>query len=197
MEQRFFHGDFTAQTLAGCLISNFNRGNLKVQVIGENPLVMVQIASKETAQSGGKTALSLVLQNVEDGVAVELGQQSWLGLAASMGFTALIALKNPFNLITRVDDLAQDLENIQLTDEVWKTLEENSRILGTGYELTTKLKRLVCEYCNVANLPGEPRCIACGAPLGNVQLNSCMYCGYMLFRSEGICPNCGKISNRD
>jgi hypothetical protein len=194
MDQRIFHGDFTAQTLAGCLFSCFNRGNLKVQVIGEDPTVMVQIATKEFVSSGGNTALSVLLQNVEDGVAVKIGQQTWLGIAASMGFTALLAMRNPFNLLTRIDDLAQDIENLQLTEEVWKTLEENARILGTGFELSARLKRYVCEYCNVANPPGEPTCIACGAPLGNIQPITCKNCGFLLLRSESICPNCHKKS---
>jgi hypothetical protein len=192
MDQRIFHGDFSAQTLAGCLISFFDRGNLKVQVIGEDPTVMVQIATKDFASSGGKTALSVLLQNVEDGVAVKIGQQTWLGIAASMGFTALLAMRNPFNLLTRIDDLAQDIENLQLTEEVWKTLEENAIILGTGFELSARLKRYICEYCNVANPPGEPSCIACGAPLGNIQPITCKNCGFILLRSESICPNCHK-----
>lgn len=192
MDQRIFHGDFSAQTLAGCLISFFDRGNLKVQVIGEDPTVMVQIATKDFAASGGKTALSVLLQNVEDGVAVKIGQQTWLGIAASMGFTALLAMRNPFNLLTRIDDLAQDIENLQLTEEVWKTLEENAIILGTGFELSARLKRYICEYCNVANPPGEPSCIACGAPLGNIQPITCKNCGFILLRSESICPNCHK-----
>jgi hypothetical protein len=192
MDQRIFHGDFSAQTLAGCLISFFDRGNLKVQVIGEDPTVNVQIATKDFAASGGKTALSVLLQNVEDGVAVKIGQQTWLGIAASMGFTALLAMRNPFNLLTRIDDLAQDIENLQLTEEVWKTLEENAIILGTGFELSARLKRYICEYCNVANPPGEPSCIACGAPLGNIQPITCKNCGFILLRSESICPNCHK-----
>ena len=74
MNQRIFHGDFTAQTLAGCLISFFNRGNLRVQILGENPTVLVQIASAEQSTSGGQTALSIFLQNVVDGVAVQMEQ---------------------------------------------------------------------------------------------------------------------------
>jgi len=190
MDQRIYHGNFTAQTLAGCLISFFDRGNLRVQVVGENPTVLVQIASAEHSSSGGKTALSILLQNVEDGVAVQVGQQNWLGVAASLGYTAISAFRNPFNLLGRIDDLAQDIENLQLSDEVWKVLEDNSRALGTGYELTNRLQRYKCEYCNVANPPGEPTCIACGAPLGNVQPSTCKNCGFILGKSEKVCPNC-------
>jgi hypothetical protein len=190
MNQRIFHGDFTAQTLAGCLISNFNRGNLRVQVLGENPTILVQIASSEHSAAGGQTALSILLQNVADGVAVQVGQQNWLGVAASLGLTALSAFRNPFNLLGRIDDLAQDFENLQLSDDVWKVLEGNANALGTGYQLTSRLQRYVCEYCAVANPPGEPSCIACGAPLGNVQPSTCKKCGYILVKNEKVCPNC-------
>jgi hypothetical protein len=192
MEQRIFHGAFTAQTLANILITTFNRSNLKAQVIGEDPTMLVQFASREHAHSGGNTALSILLQNVEDGVAIKLGQQSWLGIAASMGFTALLAMRNPFNLLTRIDDLAQDIENLQLQDEVWKTLEENARALGASFDLSDRLRRIACEYCNVANPPGAPTCIACGAPLGNVQPFTCKNCGYVLLKNESVCPNCRK-----
>jgi hypothetical protein len=190
MDQRIFHGDFTAQTLAGCLIAFFNRGNLRVQIIGENPTVLVQIASTAYSALGGQTALSVLLQNVEDGVAVQMGQQNWMGVAASLGYTALSTFLNPFNLLGRIDDLAQDIENLQLSDEVLKVLEDNARALGTGYELTNRLQRYTCEYCSVANPPGEPTCIACGAPLGNIQPTTCKNCGFILVKNEKVCPNC-------
>jgi hypothetical protein len=190
MDQRIFHGDFTAQTLAGCLIAFFNRGNLRVQIIGENPTVLVQIASTAYSALGGQTALSVLLQNVEDGVAVQMGQQNWMGVAASLGYTALSTFLNPFNFLGRIDDLAQDIENLQLSDEVLKVLEDNARALGTGYELTTRLQRYTCEYCSVANPPGEPTCIACGAPLGNIQPTTCKNCGFILVKNEKVCPNC-------
>ena len=90
----------------------------------------------------------------------------------------------------RIDDLAQDIESLQLSDEVLKVLENNARALGTGYELTNRLQRYKCEYCDVANPPGVPTCIACGAPLGNVQSSTCKNCGFILVKNEGICPNC-------
>jgi hypothetical protein len=195
MEQRIYHGSFTAQTLAGCLVSFFDHGNLKVQVLGENPTVLVQIATDENSSSGGKTALSILLQNVADGVAVKVGQQNWLGIAASMGFTAISTLRNPFNLLWRIDDLAQDLENMQLTDQVWNTLDENARILGTGFELTDRLKRFRCDYCDVANPAGEPTCIACGAPMEHNQPITCKNCGFVILKNETICPNCKKTIN--
>ena len=50
------------------------------------------------------------MQKVEDGVAVSVGEQAWLGVAADLGITALAALSNPMTLIGRLNGLAQDVE---------------------------------------------------------------------------------------
>jgi hypothetical protein len=192
METRIYHGKITPADLARSLVAYFNRGNLMVQQIGDGSNLAVQIASRAQAASGGQTALSVSLQAVEDGVSVQVGQQAWSGVAASLGFSALAALINPWNLLGRLDDIAQDIESIQLSEEVWKVLDSTSRSLGSGYELSDRLKRIVCEYCQVANPVGEPNCIACGAPLGNVQPETCKNCGFVVSSSEKFCPNCGK-----
>jgi len=191
MQQRIFHGNLTPDDFAQALVANFNRGNMEVQQISNNDKVTVQIASSRFSSAGGRTALSVILQPVADGVSVTLGEQSWLGIAGNMGATILSVLHNPFSLINRLDDIAQDAENIQLVDEVWKVIGDTARSLGSGYQLSDNLKRYICEYCNTANPPGEPRCIACGAPMGDVQPQTCPNCGYILKPAESICPNCG------
>lgn len=190
MEQRIFHGDFSPDDLAACLLVHFNRGNFIVHKIGSDESVIVQIKTREDSPSGGQTALTFTFQKVEDGVAVQAGQQAWIGVAASLGYSALAAIKNPFNLLSRIDDIAQDLESLQLMDEVWKVLESNAKVLGSGYELSNRLHRVMCEYCLTANPAGAPSCLACGAPLGNVQPTTCKNCGYVVLESETICPNC-------
>ncbi len=173
-------------------MAHFNRGNLRVQQIGSGDNVTVQIATSQAAISGGQTALTVNLQKVTDGVAVQLGSQTWMGVAASLGTSALEALLNPWSLINRLDDIAQDIESLNLSDEVWKTLQSTGLSLGSGYELSDRLRRTVCSYCGVANPVGEPTCIACGAPLGEDQPVTCRNCGYVLRRMEKVCPNCGK-----
>lgn len=192
METKIYHGKLTPSDLANALIAHFNRGNLRVQQFGNQEKVAVQIATASYATSGGQTALSATFQKVEDGVGVQVGQQAWLGVAASLGLTALSALANPWNLLNRLDDVAQDIEYIQLAEEVWKVIDGTARTLGSGYQLSARLRRVVCSYCNVANPVGESRCVACGAPLGDVQPGTCRNCGFVITRSERFCPNCGK-----
>lgn len=192
MDQRIYHGKISPQDLANSLISNFNRGNIRVQQIGSGDQIAVQIATSETAVSGGKTALSVHLQKVEDGVSVQIGKQNWVGVATSLGLSAIFALANPWTLLNRLDDIAQDYESLQLSEEVWDTINGTARAMGTGFELSDRLRRSVCSYCGVANPVAEPSCIACGAPMGDSQPLTCRYCGYIVKKTEGVCPNCGK-----
>ena len=192
MEQRIFHGDFSTDDLAACLLVHFNRGNLVVHKLGSGENVVVQIKTREDSPSGGQTALTVTFQKVEDGVAVQTSQQAWVGVAASLGYSALAAMQNPFSLLGRIDDIAQDIESIQLIDEIWKVLSANAHVLGSGYELSERLHRVMCEYCQTANPAGAPSCLACGAPLGNAQPATCKNCGYVVLQAENTCPNCGR-----
>ena len=142
--------------------------------------------------SGGHTAMTITIQSLEEGIMVELGQQAWLGVAASLGASALAAIKNPFSLLGRLDDIAQDIENLQMSERVWNVIANAARNAGASAELSENLKRTTCEYCHVANPVGEPSCTACGAPLGNVQPSTCRHCGYVVKPGTKTCPNCKK-----
>lgn len=192
MEQRIFHGDFTTDDLAACLLVHFNRGNFVVHKLGSGEKVVVQVKTRQDSPSGGQTALTVTFQKVEDGVAVQTSQQAWVSVAASLGYSALAAIHNPFNLLGRIDDIAQDIESIQLTDEIWKVLSANAHAMGSGYELSQRLHRVMCAYCLTANPAGAPSCLACGAPLGNAQPSTCKHCGYVILESDKTCPNCGR-----
>jgi hypothetical protein len=197
MQQRIFHGKITPNQLGRALVGEFNQGNLCSQQIGNQQEVIVQIGTSQFSRSGGETALTVTLRQVADGVAVQIGNQAWLGVAASLGKTALQVWRNPFALIERLDDLAQDIESLKLSEQVWDVIENTARSLGANFELSERLRRIVCEYCQVANPVGEPACIACGAPLGRAQPRTCPNCGFVLKAAETTCPNCGqKISNQ-
>ncbi len=192
MDRRIFHGNITTQDIAHGLMAHFNRGNLRVQQIGSGEKIAVQIATTNAPASGGQTALSVTLQKVEDGVMVEIGQQAWLGVAASLGISALTALRNPLALLGRLDDIAQDIENLQISEEVWRVVDAACQAAGATFELSERLRRTVCLYCNTANPVGEASCLSCGAPLGELQPGTCTNCGFVLKKPEQFCPNCGK-----
>ncbi|MEN6436405.1 MAG: zinc-ribbon domain-containing protein [Anaerolineaceae bacterium] len=191
MDTKIYHGNITPSEIAQGLMAYFDRGNYRVQQVGDQNQVTVQIATIDHPLSGGQTAMSVRLENVEDGISVTIGQQVWLGVAASLGATAIAALRNPFSLLGRLDDLAQDIESLQIRDKVIQVVESIIRSKGAGYELSERLRRIVCDYCTTANPVGEAHCIACGAPLGNQQPFTCPHCGFVLVKNEIYCPNCG------
>lgn len=192
MEKRVYHGNLTPADFGRALIAEFNQGNLRTQLVGEGDNLVVQIATTPLSQSGGPTALTVYLQKVEDGVMITVGQQEWLGVVASLGTTAIAAFFNPLNLLNRLDDLAQDISNLQLSDRVWRVVDTVAQAAGAGRQLSERLSRVTCEYCGVANPVGEPSCVACGAPLGNVQPRTCLHCGFVLTGKEKFCPGCGR-----
>ncbi|MGE5776490.1 MAG: zinc ribbon domain-containing protein [Chloroflexota bacterium] len=192
MDRRIFHGSIQPNDIAHALMAEFNRGNLRAQVLGNQDKMAVQIATRAGAMSGGQTALTISIQKVEDGIMVEVGQQAWLGVAASLGQTAISALRNPFSLLGRLDDLAQDIENMQLNDRTWQVIDRAAAALKASHALSEKLSRITCPYCGCANPTGEPNCLACGAPMGDAQPTTCRNCGFVVTPTEGICPNCGE-----
>ena len=193
MERRILYGNMKPNDVSHALMAEFNRGNLQAQIVGHANKLAVQISTRMGAQSGGQTALTVSIQSTEDGVIIEIGQQAWLGVAASLGHTALTALRNPFSLLGRLDDLAQDIEHMQLTEKIWKTIDRAAAALGASHELSDRLKRIVCVYCDTANPLGEGSCLACGAPLGDLHPTSCSRCGFAIKDREIVCPNCGQM----
>ena len=165
---------------------------MNTQVVGDKDRIAVQIATRQGVMSGGHTALTINIQKVEDGIMLELGEQAWLGVAASLGQTALSAMRNPFSLVGRLDDLAQDIENMQLSENVWKIIDRTVATLGASHALSDKLTRITCDYCGSANPLGEGNCLACGAPLGEAHPITCHNCGFAVSASEVICPNCSQ-----
>jgi hypothetical protein len=190
MDQKNFYGNIEPIDVANRLVSEFNQGNLKTQILGKKNNISIQISTTRMSRSGGPTALSINIRQVPDGVMIQLGEQEWLGTAASMGQSALATLLNPANLLWRLDDIAQDISNLQLTDRVWKAVENAIKQTGASTMLSEKLSRLTCEYCLSANEVGSANCIACGAPLGEIHPISCPNCGWVNKKSDKKCSKC-------
>lgn len=190
MDRKIYHGGIEPMDVAQALIGEFNRGNFRAQAIGQGESIVVQIGTRRDALSGGQTAMTVTVRAMEDGVIVELGQQAWLGVAASLGVSALAAMRNPFSLLGRLDDIAQDLESMKLSERIWQVIAGAAAAAGAALELSERFKRVVCEYCRSANPLGEAACIACGAPLGASQPTACGNCGFVVAADETVCPNC-------
>jgi len=129
-EQQTFYGPVKPEQLGRALVAEFNHGNFRARMLGRGKQRVVQIATREAPRSGGRTAITVHLVEHDDGIHVRIGQQDWLGVAASLGWTALAALRQPMSLLGRLDDLAQDLASLQLTARIWQTLSAATESLG-------------------------------------------------------------------
>ncbi|HEX7556353.1 MAG TPA: zinc ribbon domain-containing protein [Leptolinea sp.] len=190
MDQKIYHGTIIPEDIASFLNSQFNHGAFKVFKQGTDDQMAVQIANNE-AISGGQTALTVIIQKVDDGISVKIGQQAMFGVAASLGYSIFSAFRNPWNLLGRLDDIATDIESLQLTQQVWDSIDAFAKSVGAGQELSERLRRMECDYCGSANPVGVSTCLACGAPLGGIQPRTCLHCGYVFKPGENFCPNCG------
>ncbi|MEA4811048.1 MAG: zinc ribbon domain-containing protein [Anaerolineaceae bacterium] len=193
METRIYHGKISPEDIARALFAKYNAGNYQVHAFGDSASLSLQISTRDRRESGGETSLAVNLIKVEDGISVQVGKQRILGLAASLGRTALWAFFNPASLLGNLDDIAQDLESAQLEEKVWAAIDRTARQYNAGEKLSERLRSVACPYCLTGNKVGESRCIACGAPLGNAQPQTCLRCGYVLENNEKRCPNCGLV----
>jgi hypothetical protein len=192
MERKIFHGKIKPLDISQALLGEFNQGNLRAQTLGQSDKLIVQVGTQPGATSGGQTAMTVTIQKLEDGIMVELGQQAWFGVAASLGMSALAAMRNPFSLLGRLDDIAQDIENLKLSERIWQVIDQSARATGASTELSDRLKTVLCDFCLTANPVAEPSCVACGAPLGKIQPNTCRTCGYVVQAGDKICKNCNQ-----
>ena len=116
----------------------------------------MQIATRPDSTSGGRTALTISIRKADDGVWVQSGSHRVARhRRRALGQTTIAALLNPWNLLSRLDDIAQDVENMQLMERVWASIDRTSALLGANLQLSDRLRRLTCEYCGTANPVGE------------------------------------------
>ena len=143
-----------------------------------------------TASRGVPTSLTVVLSPVEDGVMVKMGKQSWSGIAASLGTTAMSVVRNPWSLLHRLDDLAADFDVMGLESKVWKSIEKLMESRQASHQISERLRKLVCGYCDFANDAKAGECENCGAPLGDEQPQACGKCGYVNDARAIRCGQC-------
>ena len=191
-DQRTFHGVITPQDFANALLAKFHRGGMLTQQRGRPSNLVVQIGTARRRRSGGSTAMTVHLSAVEDGVYVNLVEQQLLGLAASLGQTALMTLLRPTSILCRLDDVAQDISSLTLADRIMDTLKDTAATYGASYEISQRLRRLTCPYCGTANPVGDPNCVACDGPLEYEQPIACDNCGFVSEAGIEKCPNCGE-----
>ena len=192
MEQRTYRGDIDPEGLADALVTRFDHGDLMAQkVMGQDGHLMVQIATRERGWGAARSALSIGIAPVEEGVRVTVGEQRWLDAVASLAITGLGALINPRSLLWRIDDIARDVGKLTLDDQVWDAVEHYCDSVGAKLGLAEKQLVVACPYCGVGNSVGVGKCSACGGSLAEVQPVACPKCGFVLPKGARFCIRCG------
>jgi len=191
-QQRTYRGNIDAMGLARVLVARFDRGDMMSQLVtGQEGHVMVQIAVRDYGWGAARSALSVGIAPVAEGVRVTLGQQRWLDAAASLAITGLAALVNPLSLLGRIDDIARDVGKLTLPDQVWGAVEHYCESVGAQLGLAEKQLMVTCAYCGVGNSVGAKTCSACGGSLAAVQPVACPKCGFVVPRDALYCARCG------
>jgi predicted RNA-binding Zn-ribbon protein involved in translation (DUF1610 family) len=192
MEQRTFRGNIDPEELADALVARFDGGDLRAQkVSGDQGHRMVQIITRSGGWGAARSALSIGIAPIDEGVRVTVGEQRWLDAAASLALTGLGALVNPRSLLWRIDDIARDVGKITLDDQVWEAVEHYCDSVGAKLGLAETQLVVACPYCGVGNPIGEGQCSACGAGLADVQPVGCPKCGHVMTKGSRFCSRCG------
>lgn len=192
MEQRTYRGEIDPEGLADALMTRFNHGDLMAQKVwGQEGHVMVQVATRQWGWGAARSALSVGIAPVEDGVRVTVGEQRWLDAAASLAITGLGALVRPLSLLHRIDDIARDIGKLTLPDQVWSAVEHYVDSVGAKLGMSEKQIVVTCPYCGVGNPVGVGTCSACGGSLAEVQPVACPSCGFIVPKDAHFCSRCG------
>jgi DNA-directed RNA polymerase subunit RPC12/RpoP len=190
-ETRTYWGKISAQGLAQALVGHFDTAETRAQMVGDENRILVQIANRQVQAGDPSTALTVGIVQDEDSVTVTVGQQRWLGIAADLAKTGLLALINPWTLVQELDDVARNVDWLGLRQQLWDVIGQYCQSAGGSLGLPPDLRQVACPYCGVGNPIGQPKCSACGAPLGDYQPVTCPQCGYLLPYNKRFCTRCG------
>ena len=145
MEQRTYHGKITTREVAEALLGRFHGDDMSVAMSGDDDKIMLNISS--AGWQGGRTALAVGLSQVSAGVMVTVGEHSLLGVAADLLQTGLGALRNPLTIIGEIDDVARNVERLNLPAQVWETVDHYARSVGAGSYTGSDLGGLPVLWC--------------------------------------------------
>jgi len=188
---RTYWGGISAQSLARSLVEHFNTPDTRAQMVGDPSRILVQIGNRPREFGDPTTALTVGIVQDEESITVTMGQQKWIGIAADLAKTGIMALINPWYLLNELDDVARNMDWLGLREQVWQAIDGYCQAVGGSLGVPPELRQVVCPYCGVGNPIGQPKCTACAAPLGDYQPTTCPKCGYLLPYTKRFCTRCG------
>ncbi|MBU0495568.1 MAG: zinc ribbon domain-containing protein [Chloroflexi bacterium] len=192
MSERKYRGNVTPGDLAEALVNQFNRGDYRAAKSGRGTQAVVQISTNRRMRGEPDTAVSVTITPTPEGVHVSMGDPQWLDIAADLVQTGIGALLNPWSLVREVDDVARNVQDLNLPQEVWQAIDQYAKTVGSRPALLPEPTSVTCPYCRSGNAIGEGRCENCGAPLGDAQPVRCPSCQRLLAAGTSQCPQCGE-----
>lgn len=125
--------------------------------------ISAHLTSQNQFGGGSRTSIYVYVRKQKDDLLITVSEQEWSSIASSLGKTIFSTVINPINLLHRLDDIAVDVQNLQLGDRVArfvKTFKQKKDEL-----VSTETERYTCGYCKSRNPAKSTHCVACGAPL--------------------------------
>ena len=164
MDQYLLKDFNDAKEFIGTLSQEFDTDSFDVfSDFHDEATISAKITSQTDFGRGSRTSIYVYAKKQNNDLLVTVSDQEWSSIASSLGTTLLSAAINPINLLHRLDDLAVDVQNIQLSDRV-KTFVKEFKQHKSDLAIE-EIDRYSCKYCKSKNEPKSTHCRACGAPL--------------------------------
>lgn len=224
MEQRIYQSTIDPNALAQHLLDIWDQGDTVAQPLEGDEGIIVQVGQR----SGGffsdepRSAVTLALEPVSDGLRVTLGEQQWYRDGGGQIMVGGLIGFFPFFFTWPLDGGRDEPVAPQLSSQVWDSVEryvqQHGAVAGATRRLpdqsvaatgattrlpqqpeavtgtTTRLAGIYCPSCGTENVPEAERCRECGTYL---QARACPECGVSNPATANFCMRCGSSLNSE
>jgi ribosomal protein L40E len=204
MEQRIYHEAIDPLALTQHLLDSWEGNDTAAQALEADEGIIVQIGQR----SGGffndtpRSAVTLAIEEVDEGLRVTLGEQQWYNDGGGRIMVGGLIGFFPFFFTWPLGGGRDEPVDPGLTAQVWQSVETYAVQQRTMTDVapavplqesaavgqTTRLPSVGCPSCGTANPPAAERCRECGTFLG---VQSCAQCGVSNPATANFCMRCG------
>lgn len=194
MEQRVYHGNIRPEELAQVLLDDWDRDDTVAQALEAEDGIIVQIGQRTAGWFSDEPhqALTLSIEQLDDGVQVTMGQQQWYkgggGQIMVGGLIGFFPFFFSFPLGQGQQNADGEIDQ-SLPGQIWQSIERYTNQGGAATGPTRRLSMITCPNCGVSNPAEAQHCSACGTALGAPI--SCPNCGRSNPAYANFCIHCG------
>ncbi|NTU79992.1 MAG: zinc ribbon domain-containing protein [Chloroflexales bacterium] len=208
MEQRMYQRTIDPDALAQHLLDTWDQGDTVAQALEGDEGIIVQVGQR----SGGffsdepRSAVTLALEPVGDGLRVTLGEQQWYRDGGGRIMVGGLIGFFPFFFTWPLGGGRDEPVDPQVSSQVWESVEryvqQHGVVTGATTRLpqppeavtgaTTRLAGIYCPSCGTESALEAERCRECGTYL---QARACPACGVSNPATANFCMRCGSSLN--